>query len=57
MPTYDFRCSACKRAFSVTMTWTEFDKRRGKAKCPKCKKTKNVQQVIGTPLAKTSKKS
>ena len=57
MPTYDFRCTACKKAFAATMTWTEFDRKRGKARCPKCGKTRNVEQIIGTPLAKTSKKS
>ncbi len=54
MPTYDFRCLECKNAFSVTMTWAEFDK--GKPKCPKCGKRK-VEQAYGNVLVKTSKKS
>jgi len=57
MPTYDFRCAACKKSFSATMTWTEFDKKRGKARCPKCGKSKAVEQVLGNVLVKTSKKS
>ena len=57
MPSYDFRCTKCKKAFTAIMTWSEFDKKRGKAKCPKCKKTKDVEQVLGNVLVKTSKKS
>jgi len=54
MPTYDFRCQECKKDFSVTLTWTQFDK--GKPKCPKCGK-KKVEPIFGAVLAKTSKKS
>jgi len=56
MPTYDFRCAACKKAFSVAMTRAQFDKKR-KPKCPKCGKTKDVEQHLGSVLAKTAKKS
>ncbi len=56
MPTYDFRCLACKKKFTLTMTWAEFDKCKGKPKCPKCGK-KKVEQVYGTQMVKTSKKS
>jgi putative FmdB family regulatory protein len=57
MPNYDFRCTACKKTFTATMTWTQFDKKRGKAKCPKCGKSRNVEQLIGSQMVKTSKKS
>ena len=55
MPTYDFRCQDCKKTFSVVLTWEQFDK--GKPKCPKCGKKKEVEPVFGSVLAKTSKKS
>ena len=55
MPTYDFRCTGCKKTFSVVMTYDEYDTR--KVRCPKCKKQKSVQRVFTTVLAKTSKKS
>ena len=55
MPNYDYHCLACKKKFSVTMTWAEFDKKR-KPKCPKCGKRK-VEQVFGNVLVKTTKKS
>jgi putative FmdB family regulatory protein len=54
MPTYDFQCLECKKKFTLTMTWTDFDKR--KPKCPKCGKRK-VEQVFGSQMVKTSKKS
>jgi len=54
MPNYDFQCLACKKTFSVNMSWTDFDKR--KPKCPKCGKGK-VDQVYGTVTVKTGKKS
>jgi len=57
MPTYEFRCTACKKTFAAMMTWTEFDKAKGKAKCPKCGKKRHVEQLIATQMVKTSKKS
>jgi putative FmdB family regulatory protein len=56
MPTYDYRCQACKRTFTLARTWEEFDKQR-KPKCPKCRKSGQVQQLLGGVLVKTSKKS
>jgi len=56
MPTYEFQCLGCKKTFTATLTWGEFDKVKGKPKCPKCGKRK-VEQAIGNVLAKTSKKS
>lgn len=55
MPTYDFRCTACKKTFSVTMTYDEYDAK--KVRCPTCKKSKPVERVFSTVFAKTSKKS
>ena len=57
MPSYEFLCSACKKQFIAALTWTQFDKAKGKAKCPKCGKKSHVEQVIATQTVKTSKKS
>ena len=55
MPTYEYRCKACSKAFTLTKTWKEFDK-SGRPKCPKCGKTR-TRQVYAGFTAKTSKKS
>lgn len=55
VPMYDFRCTACKKTFSVVLAYDEYDPR--KVKCPKCRKRKTVERVFSTVFAKTSKKS
>ncbi len=55
MPTYEYRCAACNRKFSVTSTVSEHD--RKKPACPKCRSNKKVSQVLSTFIAKTSRKS
>lgn len=57
MPIYEYYCGKCKKPFTVVLTFAEFDKKRGKPKCPKCKKSAKVEQVIGGAQVKTSKKS
>jgi putative FmdB family regulatory protein len=54
MPTYDFVCEKCKKAFTVTMKISEYEKK--KFGCPKCKSRK-VRQQITAVQAITSKKS
>jgi len=54
MPTYDFACEECKKKFSVTLSFSEYDGK--KVKCPKCSSGK-VRRVLGSVFAKTSKKS
>jgi len=54
MPYYDYRCSQCRRKFTVKQTFEEHGHKR--VKCPKCD-TQKVERVIGTVFAKTSKKS
>jgi putative FmdB family regulatory protein len=54
MPTYDYRCSQCKKKFTVTMTIKERDSKQ--AKCPKCG-GKKVVQLISPFSPITSKKS
>ena len=54
MPTYDYRCSDCRKNFSVTMTFSEYGKT--KVVCPKCG-SKKVQRQMSSFTAVTSKKS
>ncbi|MBM3789002.1 MAG: zinc ribbon domain-containing protein [Acidobacteria bacterium] len=54
MPTYDYKCSKCRKKFSVIMSIAEYDQK--KAKCPKCG-SRQVEQVIQSFFAVTSKKS
>ena len=54
MPDYEFRCEKCKKTFTATLTFKQYDQR--KVKCPKCGGA-TVQQIIGATFAKTAKKS
>ncbi len=54
MPTYDFRCSGCKKKFSLTMGIAERGRKR--IKCPKCQSQK-VEPVFSAFFAKTSRKA
>jgi putative FmdB family regulatory protein len=54
MPSYDFVCENCKKAFTLTMKISEYEKK--KPSCPKCKSRK-VRQQITSVQAITSKKS
>jgi putative FmdB family regulatory protein len=55
MPIYDYKCSKCKKNFSVQMTVEKYNK-NPKATCPKCKSTK-VERVFSGVSVITSKKS
>ncbi len=54
MPTYDFRCSDCKKKFSLTMGIAERSRKR--IKCPKCGSSK-TEPVFSAFFAKTSRKA
>jgi len=54
MPTYDYRCRACRRSFQIVQTISAHEK--AKPKCPKCKSTK-VERVLTGAFVKTSRKS
>jgi putative FmdB family regulatory protein len=54
MPTYSYKCQACRKSFSLQMTIAKHDKAR--TKCPKCGSRK-IQQSFGSFGAITSKKS
>lgn len=58
MPQYDYRCDRCRKAFTVSLSITEYEKRaRGhKIKCPKCGSTA-VRHVIESVFVTTSRKS
>jgi putative FmdB family regulatory protein len=54
MPEYQFKCEKCKKGFSLTISISEYEKK--KFRCPKCKSSQVKQQI--TPFqTKTSKKS
>jgi len=54
MPFYDFLCEKCKKVFTLTMSISEYEKK--KFKCPKCKSMKVKQQIVHFQT-KTSRKS
>ena len=54
MPSYDYRCSKCKKKFTAIISIGEHE--AGKVKCPKCGE-KKVEQLITAFLVKTSRKS
>jgi putative FmdB family regulatory protein len=54
MPTYEYQCLDCKKAFTLIMSISEYEK--GKVKCPKCGKGR-VKQQITEFMVQTSKKS
>jgi putative FmdB family regulatory protein len=57
MPTYEFLCQKCKKAFVSVCSVTEYEQRKkGGIKCPKCGSSK-VDQQISAFQVQTSKKS
>ena len=54
VPTYSFRCTECKKTFTLVMTIAEHEK--GRFTCPKCKSRK-VEQQLAAFFAVTAKKS
>jgi putative FmdB family regulatory protein len=54
MPTYEYRCAACGKKFSLILSIGEHDAK--KPKCPKCRSTR-VEQQFGHFFSKTSRKS
>ena len=54
MPRYEFICEKCQKPFELTMTVSEREK--GKVRCPTCKSTRVVAQLIGF-MGQTKKKS
>ncbi len=54
MPTYEYKCEKCRKAFHVMMTITAHGKKM--PGCPKCGSRK-VNQLLAAFFAVTSKKS
>jgi putative FmdB family regulatory protein len=54
MPTYEFRCSDCKKEFQVVEPVSEYDPK--KVKCPKCGSSR-VEHLWSQVHVVTSKKS
>lgn len=54
MPTYEYKCEACKEEFNIILTVSEHENRD--VKCPKCQSDK-VEQLISLFTTKTSRKS
>jgi putative FmdB family regulatory protein len=54
MPLYEYTCNACRKKFTVTMTFSERDTKR--VTCPKCKSRRVVQRFTSVHT-QTSRKS
>ena len=54
MPTYEYKCEACKEEFTLIMSFSE--RENAKVTCPKCQSDK-VKQLVSTFTSKTSRKS
>lgn len=55
MPTYEFKCENCKKAFEVSLGISEYEKKK-RFRCPKCKSSR-VKRQISSFQTVTSKKS
>jgi putative FmdB family regulatory protein len=54
MPTYEFLCEKCNKAFSLILSISEYEKKG--FRCPQCGNT-DVKQQVTSFQTKTSKKS
>ena len=54
MPTYEYKCEACKEEFIVILSFSEHD--NGNITCPKCQGD-DVKQLISIFTSKTGRKS
>jgi len=54
MPTYEYKCEACKEEFTLVMSFSE--RESAKVTCPKCQ-SDEVKQLVSTFTPKTSRKS
>jgi putative FmdB family regulatory protein len=56
MATYQFRCNKCRKNFEVILSFTDYERRRGRIKCPRCAST-SIARRITLFEVKTSRKS
>jgi len=57
MPTYEFLCRKCTKAFEMVSSIAEYERKRKEGmQCPACGSFEVVQQISGFQV-KTSKKS
>ncbi len=56
MPTYEFRCNKCRKVLTVSWSISEYERKRKRIKCEKCKSS-NMSQRISAFQVQTSKKS
>lgn len=54
MPMYEYKCLDCGKEVLLTLTLKEHDS--GQVTCPSCK-SKKMEQLISSVMAKTSRKS
>ena len=54
MPTYEFYCKKCKKAFSIVISISDYEKKR--YNCPECE-GKELTQQISSFQTITSRKS
>jgi putative FmdB family regulatory protein len=54
MPTYEYRCVACRKEFTRVESLVEHE--RSKVVCPECRST-NVERIFTPFYAKTVRKS
>jgi putative FmdB family regulatory protein len=54
MPSYEFKCENCNKRFTLTLSISEYEKK--KMECPKCNSRK-IKQQISSFQTVTSKKS
>jgi putative FmdB family regulatory protein len=54
MPMYEYECQACKKVFTVALSFAQHDHNR--VTCPGCQSSE-VRQLISSFIAKTASKT
>jgi len=54
MAEYDYKCAKCGKKFTITMSITDYGRKR--VKCPKCASAK-INRILAPFFTQTSKKS
>jgi putative FmdB family regulatory protein len=56
MAVYEFRCQKCRKDFELTLSFDDYDRRKGKIKCPKCRSSKVGRRITSFEV-QTSRKT